>query len=277
MSVSVRDAILAACTFEVKARKAGNVTSEPGVNDRLYRDYILSATEVSYALERAAQDPLGTTILRTIEKTRLAVGHNTNLGIVLLLAPLAAVPMGVKLSNGVLDVIAKADVEDSKQVYQAIRLARPGGLGQVPEQDVGQEPTLPLQAVMRLAADRDMVARQYVNGFSDVLNFGVPILFRRFADRGSLEAAIIELHLEFMAQYPDSLIARKRGEAEAREAARRARETLDDRQDPSKLAGLDQWLRALGNQRNPGTSADLVTATLFAAFREGTIAVSAKW
>jgi len=277
MSVSVRDAVLAACTFEVNARKPGNVTSEPGLNNRQYRDYRQSALEVSSALEHAGQEPLGNTILRAIESTQRVVGHNTNLGIVLLLAPLAAVPMDEKLSEGVHDVIAKAGVEDAKQVYRAIRLARAAGLGQVPEQDIAQEPTLPLQAVMRLAADRDMVARQYVNYFSDVLDFGVPILTRRFAEQDSLEAAIIAVHLEFMAQYPDSLIARKRGEAEAREAARLAREALAYREDPSKLARLDEWLRALGNQRNPGTSADLVTATLFAAFREGTIAVTAKW
>jgi triphosphoribosyl-dephospho-CoA synthase len=277
MSVSVRDAVLAACLLEVKARKPGNVTSELGDKDRLYSDYIGSAREVSHVLERSAQEPLGTTILRTIESTQLAVGHNTNLGIVLLLAPLTAVPMDVKLSDGVFDVLTKADVEDAKQVYRAIRLARPAGLGWVPEQDVADEPTLSLQTVMRLAADRDLVARQYVNGFSDVLDFGVPILVRRFAELNSLEAAIIQVHLEFMAQYPDSLIARKRGEAEAREASRLAREVLDDPKDASKLAKLDLWLRAVGNQRNPGTSADLVAATLFAAFREGTIALTAKW
>jgi triphosphoribosyl-dephospho-CoA synthase len=130
---------------------------------------------------------------------------------------------------------------------------------------------------MRLAADRDMVARQYVNYFSDVLDFGVPILVQRLRELGSLEAATIDVHLEFMARYPDSLIARKRGQAEAGEAARLAREALDNRDDPSKLAKLDEWLRAMGNQRNPGTSADLVTATLFAALREGTIARTAKW
>jgi triphosphoribosyl-dephospho-CoA synthase len=277
MSVSIRDAVLAACTFEVMARKPGNVNPELGLNDRQYKDYRLTAWEASCVLGRAGQEPLGTTILRAIESTQQMVGHNTNLGIILLLAPLAAVPRNVRLSEGVLDVIAKTDVEDSKKVYQAIRLAKPAGLGQVREQDIGQEPTLPLQAVMRLAADRDMVARQYVNGFSDVLEFGVPILARRFAERDSLEAAIVVLHLEFMSQYPDSLIARKRGEAEARQAGRLAREALDHPEDPSRLARLDEWLRAVGNQRNPGTSADLVAATLFAVFREGLIPMTAKW
>jgi triphosphoribosyl-dephospho-CoA synthase len=277
MSISVRDAVLAACKFEVMARKPGNVTADSGLEEGPYKDYTLSAWAVSFAMQHAGQEPLGNTILKAVEATQQMVGTNTNLGIVLLLAPLAAVPRHRNLSEAVLDVIAKADVEDAKQVYRAIRLARPAGLGQVPEQDVAEEPTLPLQEVMRLAADRDMVARQYVNGFSDVLDFGVPILAQRFAQLESLEAAIIQVHLEFMAQYPDSLIARKRGEPEAREAARLAREALVHPLDPSKLASLDQWLRALGNQRNPGTSADLVAATLFAALREGMIAPTARW
>jgi triphosphoribosyl-dephospho-CoA synthase len=277
MSISVTEATLLACAFEVKARKPGNVSLKSRANDDAYRDYMVSAVEISLALAHAGKEPLGATILRAIESTQHVVGHNTNLGIVLLLVPLAAVPMDLKLSEGVRDVIAKTDVEDSKQVYRAIRLASPAGLGQVAEQDVARQPTLPLQAVIRLAADRDMVARQYVNGFADVLDFGVPILAQRFTELGSLEAAIIQVHLEFMAQYPDSLIARKRGEPEAREAARLAREALDDRDDSAKLASLDQWLRAVGNQRNPGTSADLVTATLFAAFREGIIPVTATW
>src|SRR5262249_4241787 len=275
--IAVRDAVSIACMHELKARKPGNVTSALGLKDRLYLDYVLSAVEASCALERAGQEPLGTTIFSAIKSTQQIVGHNTNLGIVLLLAPLAAVPMDRKLSEGVGDVIARAGVDDAKQVYRAIRLARPAGLGQVSGQAVAEEPTLSLQAVMRLAADRDMVARQYVNCFSDVLDFGVPILAQRFAERDSLEAAIIDVHLEFMAQYPDSLIARKRGEPEAREAARLAREALDDREDLSKSTKLDNWLRALGNQRNPGTSADLVTATLFAALREGIIALGARW
>jgi triphosphoribosyl-dephospho-CoA synthase len=273
MSIAVGEAVLKACWFEAKARKPGNVNE----SDDRYGDYVISAGQVMSVLEHACQNPLGITILNAIESTRRFVNHNANLGIVLLLAPLASVPLNIKLSSGVNDVIAKADVSDSQHVYRAIRLAAPAGLGQVSEQDVAREPTLPLQDVMRLAADRDMVARQYVNGFSDVLNFGVPILAQRFAEIDSLEAAIIQVHLEFMAQYPDSLIARKRGKAEAREAARLARAVLDDRQDPSKLEKLDQWLRGLGNQRNPGTSADLVAATLFAAFREGIIAVTAKW
>ncbi len=105
---------------------------------------------------------------RAIEATRQVVATNTNLGMVLLLAPLAAVPHGTSLESGVEAVLDATTVADARAVYRAIRLAQPGGMGSVPEQDIAEEPTLPLRAVMAMAADRDLVARQYANGFREV-------------------------------------------------------------------------------------------------------------
>jgi triphosphoribosyl-dephospho-CoA synthase len=131
---------------------------------------------------------------------------------------------------------------------------------------------------MALAADRDMIARQYANGFREVFQDGVPALVGSLVrfPRLSLEEAIIYCHLHLMANYPDGLIARKCTQAESEEAGRRAGlilagfwESNDVRW--QELAKLDAWLRADGNRRNPGTTADLVTACLFIALREGSI------
>ena len=113
---------------------------------------------------------------RAIEATRQVVATNTNLGMVLLLAPLAAVPFGIDLRTGVEDVLVATTVADSSAVYRAIRLAQPGGMGSVAEQDIAEEPTLPLRAVMALAADRDLVARQYADGFREVFDGALPAL-----------------------------------------------------------------------------------------------------
>ena len=86
------------------------------------------------------------------------------------------------------------------------------------QQDVKDEPTLPLREVMALAADRDAIALQYVNGFQQVLTLGVPSLARRIAAHGNLEDAIIGTYLESLAHHPDSLIARKRGAAPGQQA-----------------------------------------------------------
>jgi triphosphoribosyl-dephospho-CoA synthase len=105
---------------------------------------------------------------------------------------------------------------------------------------------------------------------------GVPVLRRGLEAIGTLEAAIIFCHLHLMAAYPDSLVARKRGLEEAIEASRRAHAVLaagwpNSAVGERERARLDDWLRAEGHSRNPGTTADLVTASLFVLLREGSM------
>jgi triphosphoribosyl-dephospho-CoA synthase len=274
-----------ACIWEATARKPGNVHRFRDFDDTTYLDFLQSAAAIAPILETASQRRVGETILQCVQASQAVTLRNTNLGIILLLAPLAAVPYSQNLRTGLKQVLANLDVTDSRAAYEAIRLARPGGLGQVSEQDISREPTLPLRDLMAMAADRDMVARQYVTFYSEVLNDGVPAFLQAFDQhpaRGAhatplaLEEAIICCHLHLMARYPDSLIARKTCAAEAEEASRRAGEALDrfwtdDKTRWEELSKLDAWLRAKGNTRNPGTTADLVTACLFIALREGSI------
>src|SRR5262245_42378134 len=145
-----------ACIWEATARKPGNVHRHRDFEDTSYVDFLVSAAAIAPILETASQRRVGETVLQCIQATRFVTSTNTNLGIVLLLTPLATVPLGEKLRPGLGKVLANLDVTDSRLVYQAIRLTRPGGLGQVSEQDISQEPTLPLREIMTLAADRDM-------------------------------------------------------------------------------------------------------------------------
>ncbi len=269
-----------ACIWEATARKPGNVHRFRDFRDTSYVDFLVSAAAMAPVLDRASACRVGQTVLETVRATRAAVATNTNLGIAVLLSPLAAVQPDRDLRSGISDVLNRLDVEDARLVYQAIRLAAPTGLGRVPEEDVGQEPTVGLREAMTLAADRDLVARQYANGFQDVLEDGVQALERGL--RVSLEQTIVLCHLELMAKHPDSLIARKGGLAEAEEASRRAQQVLAagwPHSDAGRkaLLDLDSWLRAEGNRRNPGTTADLVAASLFAVLREGIIKLPASW
>jgi len=269
------------CIWEATARKPGNVHRGLDFEDAPYVDFLLSAVAIGPVLDTAVERGVGQTILDAVRATRRVVSTNTNLGIVLLLAPLAAVPAGEVLRTGVARVLSGLDVADARAVYEAIRLAVPAGLGRVPEQDVAEEPTQSLRQVMALAADRDLIARQYANGFREVFDEGVTALSRALERLGFMEDAIIACHLHLMAARPDSLIARKRGPAEAEEAARRARQVLQQGwpSDPAAraaLADFDAWLRTDGHARNPGTTADLVTASLFAALREGIIALPSR-
>jgi triphosphoribosyl-dephospho-CoA synthase len=246
--------------------------------DVTYLDFLTSAAAIAPVLAGAENRTVGMTVLEAVQRSRLVAPINTNLGILLLLAPLARASGQPNLRVGVEQVLSELTVADAVDVYQAIRLARPGGLGRVPEQDVAGEPTQTLRQVMTLAADRDLVARQYANGFREIFEEGVPALERGLRETGALEDTIIHCHLHLLAHYPDSLISRKRGQAEAEEAARRARLVLKANWPwtpggRTALAELDGWLRAEGHGRNPGTTADLVTACLFVALRSGTIQV----
>jgi triphosphoribosyl-dephospho-CoA synthase len=262
-----------ACLWEATARKPGNVHRFADFDDVTYVDFLMSAAALHEAITCAPSLGVGRTVRDAVRDTRQVVRSNTNLGMILLLAPLASAEDDNNLRTTVGKLLTRLDVEDTRLVYEAIRLANPSGLGKVEDQDVSSEPTLALREVMALAADRDLVARQYANGFREVFDDGVPAFTRGLEMTGCLEGAIIFCHLSLMASHPDSLIARKRGLAEAEEAAHRARDVLDAGWPHDPAAGaleqeLDDWLRAVGRGRNPGTTADLVTASLFVALRE---------
>jgi triphosphoribosyl-dephospho-CoA synthase len=269
-----------ACLLEVTARKPGNVHRFADLSGLQFSDFLLSATAIAEPLDRAATSGIGRAVYDAIEATRLVVNTNTNLGIVLLLAPLASVPIHVDLQEGLEAILAATTVDDAKWVYRAIRVAEPGGLGEVAEQDVKDEPTVTLREAMVLAAERDMIARQYADGFRAVFADALPPIERTLAAGWPLETAIISGYLHVLARHPDSLVVRKHGLATAKTISNRAADLLDagwpDCADAmARCDELDAWLRQPDRRFNPGTSADLVTAALFAGLREGTIRLRA--
>lgn len=269
-----------ACLLEATARKPGNVHPARGFAGTHYLDFVLAAKHLSRWLagpDRIQRAGVGWAVLGAVHESRGLLGQNTNLGMVLLLVPMAGARQeSGGLRDGVARVLLGLTVEDARQVYEAIRVARPGGLGEAPEQDVAEEPTVTLREAMRLAADRDAVARQYATDYADVFELALPTLGDALRAGRPLEAAIVLTHLTLMAERPDTLIARKCGEAVALESSRRAIGVLasgwpDGPGSVDEIRALDGWLRAVGNARNPGATADLIAATLYAALCDGTI------
>src|SRR5262249_43998132 len=109
------------------------------------------------------------------------------------------------------EVLAATTVDDARDVYAAIRRAAPGGLGRVDEQDVADEPTIGLLEVMRLAADRDAIARADVTAFETTVLGGVPALERARRDRLSWNDAVVETFLTLLSASPDTHIVRRGG------------------------------------------------------------------
>ena len=265
-----------ACLLEVSAPKPGNVSPEHHFHDTRYEDFLASAVAIGPALGAAGERPVGATIRTAVEATSRWTASNTNLGIVLLLAPLAraAAREGGTLRDRLAMVLAETTVADAAETYAAIRRARPGGLGAASAEDVATAPTVSLREAMALAAERDEIAREYTNRFALTFEVGAPALADARRRGLSWSEATVECFLALLAAVPDTHIARKLGRGEAERVTGRAREVLaagatGTAEGRAALAALDAELRDPRNTRNPGTTADLTCAALFVVIIEG--------
>lgn len=278
-----RACFLRACWLDVAVRKPGNVSRDsPG--HRMQASMFIDSA-------KAAAGPLFEPGLRVGERIEAAVGAtwavvgcNTNLGILLLCAPMAvaveqnpAAATPAALRTAVESVLATLDIGDARAAYRAIARAHPGGLGSAPEEDVHDAPTVDLRAAMALAADRDLIARQYRDGFADLfaLAFQVPVYQAGLINApagteappdAATVASVQRLYLACLGAFPDSHIVRKHGGRVAQTvmtAAQAWRERAGDGvvldADP-EFAAWDVSLKAAGI--NPGTSADFTVAAL---------------
>jgi triphosphoribosyl-dephospho-CoA synthase len=264
-----------ACVLEVSAEKPGNITPSHDFHDTTYEDMLRSAIAIGPELARAGERGVGDTVLAVAEASRRAAPVNTNLGIALLLAPLARAALsGGPLREGLGATLRALDLADARAAYAAIRLAGAGGLHERVEHDVRSEPTVGLREAMASAAARDSIASEYASDFALTFETGVPALVAARGDGLAEREAIVELHLRLLGAAPDTLIARKLGAEAAARVSAGASDVLSAggvRTAPGRraLRSFDASLREPGNALNPGTTADLVTATLFVALLEG--------
>lgn len=243
-----------ACLLEASAPKPGNVSPGKHFPDARYEHFLASAVAIGPAF--TADLPLGETILAAIRATSQWTRSNTNLGIVLLLAPLAR---AARINRSLNNVLANTTVDDAREVYAAIRLARPGGLGTAAEEDVAAEPTVTLTETMRLAADRDSIASEYATDYRITFEIGAPTLIDTIPH--GWEEATVRTYLTLLSEVPDTHIARRHGRETAERVSREARRVLGG--GPDDRVVFDQQLRA--EAVNPGTTADLTAAALYVA------------
>lgn len=259
---AIAAAFVAACEAELAALKPGNVHVHADGHAMTVADFRRSAAAAAPAIAAAGR-PVGARVLAAVEATRAACGQNTNLGILLLAAPLAA---AAETGRPVASVLAGLTVADAALAFRAIRLAAPGGLGRAGRHDVREEPAVTLLEAMRAAADRDRIAFQYAHGYRDVLGLGAARLRAARAAGWPEPWAVAATFLGFLARFPDSHVRRKHGIAAARAVRARAAElagALERAAEPEAARGpllaFDAELKAGG--LNPGTSADLTVAS----------------
>jgi triphosphoribosyl-dephospho-CoA synthase len=262
---------LAACRAELSALKPGNVhVHEPG-HGMVVKHFEDAAVAAAPHIANPSLS-VGARILKATQASFAATGLNTNLGIVLLCAPLAqaaaemTAELGLRRRLGL--ILSTLSVEDARDAFRAIELANPAGLGTAAEGDVHQAPKITLIEAMHLAAGRDRIANAYVTAFSEIFDFALPILKEARGGAATPDLAVTKLHMTLLAEYPDSHIARKYGLERAMAVQTEARD-LRPAFDPvpaqatlAILAKFDASLKVRG--LNPGTTADFVVASLFA-------------
>lgn len=261
------DAYLQACRLELEALKPGNVSVHADGHDMSAEDFILSARNSARPLTDFKLC-LGQRIYEAVKNTRQSVGCNTNLGVILLAAPLleAFASQGKQtLRESLACVLESTRVKDADWCFQAIRLAAPAGLGTTDQHDVNRAPEVSLLTAMREAAGRDQIAYQYANNYVDIFDFTLPLLIRN--DKADARTIIEDVYLAILSCWPDTHIARKFGlekaEAISRSAAMLREELKECRSAEHRASLLQKTDRAFKQAGiNPGTSADLTVATL---------------
>jgi triphosphoribosyl-dephospho-CoA synthase len=270
LAQEITAAFKAACRDELDAPKPGNVHVFASGHRMTACEFVRSAEAAAGPLT-APGASVGERILGAVEATFAAVGSNTNLGIILLCAPLAATAelQPADLRAGLAQVLDGLGVRDAELAFRAIVRAAPAGLGRTERHDVFAPATVTLKAAMAEAAQRDRIARQYACAFEDVFERGEPVLEPALSPSSDRPWATLAVYLEFLCTFPDSHIVRKHGAdtaEEVRRAARPFRARIQAGEDRGTLLPdllkWDAWLKQRGI--NPGTSADLTVATLFA-------------
>lgn len=274
---AITGAYLAACRLDVRALKPGNVHVFAAGHRMSVADFDTSA-EVSAPFVCDPKLSVGKRIRGAVEATFAAVAQNTNLGIVLLCAPLAAAaerPAPATMDERLKSVLAALTHDDAREVYSAIAHANPAGLGDAQEGDVRSAPPADwtLLDAMQAAASNDMIAAEYATRFAGVLEDAAEFADERRAG-ATPEDALSFIFLRRLASRPDSHIVRKHGPAMAARVRDRAaalllsfgdiRATaLADPHNHRQLLELDAELKSWG--ANPGSLADLMCAAAFAS------------
>jgi triphosphoribosyl-dephospho-CoA synthase len=268
----LRQAYLEACEAELQAFKPGNVSVYSEGHGMTVEDFRRSAQASSLPLCEPGL-PLGDRIFQAIQATQEAVGCNTNLGIVLLAAPLLQACLqgetGKPLRENLNTVLENTTREDADRVYQAIRLAAPGGLGESAKQDVRSAPEVTLLEAMRIAENRDRIAWQYINSYRDVFDLAVPRYHKGMLVWRDEALATVAVFAALLKTVPDSHIERKFGTrftdivADRMARVDRALSVRGNAQSILQLLReVDAELKSFGI--NPGTTADLTVTCLLA-------------
>ncbi len=249
--------------------------------ERVYNDYKKSEENYSFV-------NLGTFFKEAAEEMmKWQSGGNVILGHILILAPIAAAAAiclklnGTTFSNfkAILEkVINNASVQDTINLYEAIRISNPGGLGTVEKYDINDENSfkqiqldeISLKKIFELSKEYDLISNEYSTGFNIILNEGLPFYLEEFNQTKDINITTVNTFLKILSAHPDSLVIRKAGKEAAAELLKKAQEILDQggistNEGLNLINALDTQLQKEQGIMNPGTTADLIAGIIFCA------------
>lgn len=262
---------------ECSAIKAGNVHPYASFRDLSHQHFVKAANSIGQAMDLNIGQSVGLLVLRSVQAMMDTVGTNTSLGTILLMVPLAVATHrmannrdGTKsFQESVKEVLASLKAEDSSDIYQAIRIAKPGGLRNTDSMDIHQSAPINILEAMRLAAAWDDIALQYISDFDLVFAISSSIDSKTTSGLTQLNA-IRCVQVELLSERVDSLIARKKGSAFAKQVQAFASDVIasgpfESIEYVAAWHRFDHQLRDIEHRGNPGTIADLIAAGLYTA------------
>ncbi len=300
-AVHISKCLELAILFEISADKPGNVNLVVGFEGTRYEHFLASAVAASPSFELAAERgiavSMGDICVEDVGVGRIVKecvgevnawqkGGNTLLGTIILFVPIA-VAAGItplkedgafeilKLRENLKLVVRSTTPEDAVDVYRAIKIAKPSGLGKAPDLDVNDPDSvnrilgerISLFDVFKISAECDTVCSEWINNYPVTFDVAYPCLVEQIRQSEDLNVAVNHTFLKVLAEYPDTFIARKIGIEKTREVSVKAKEILElggleTLKGKEKLRQFDLELRGSSNLLNPGTTADIVAAGL---------------
>ena len=261
--------------------KPGNVHRTRDYDDMVFEDFIISGIVIGDTIRKATADvdienpQLGRYILEAVDETDRWIKNNTNLGIVMMITPIAAAAAISddfdEIRPNIVKLMANTSVDDACDLYDAINIADAGGMGDQDEYDVAsdnaknelRENNQTMYDVLKISAPWDMLAREMTSDMPAVFEIGYPT-YHELKGEKSLNDACVLTFLTILSQVPDTLISRKYGSDEAMKISMMTRDLLKLRDADDfevKLQEFDDYL--FENHYNPGTTADLTAASIF--------------
>ena len=261
------------CDVEMESLKPGNVHKYSKSHDMTTKDFFRSSLIVSKYLSQNNLS-LGKKIINTVMQIQKKIKKNTNLGIILMLAPIVVVveKEGLieekRLLMKIKSLIKKQNVKNSFPIFKAISLTAPGGLGKSKKYDVNTLPKTTIYQAMKFSKEKDLIALQYFNGFEDIFKTGLPAFKTFYKKWGKINWALTGVYLTFLKKFKDTHIIRKKGNKIAEKVKKDAKKYYIMAKNSTNITTLkkkllifDKKLKSEGI--NPGTTADLTVATLF--------------